>query len=62
MNPESCGHCGAPIVQASRGWARGVVLCHTGTLPPQAPPMDCYRLVTLWRHRVDGRCCRREAA
>lgn len=57
-----CGHCHRPITQASRGIAAdGTVLCHTGTLPPDAEPADCYRLVTQRGHAVDGSCCRKNA-
>ena len=54
-----CGHCGRPLTpQSGYGFARGVELCHTGTMPPTADPPDCYRLVTVWAHKPDGACCR----
>lgn len=60
--PVICGHCHRPIVQASRGIAAdGADLCHTGTLPPDAEPADCYRLVTVHSHAANGSCCRKEA-
>lgn len=59
MTEATCGHCGRPITQASRGWAAdGTVLCHTGTIPADVEPQDCYRLVTIYRHLTDGTCCR----
>ena len=59
---EACGHCGRPITSASRGIAAdGTVLCHTGTMPPIAQPMDCYRLVTIQGHQPNGECCRTPA-
>lgn len=58
MTDDTCGHCRRPIVTASRGWAAdGTVLCHTGTLPPDADPPDCYRLATIYGHATDGSCC-----
>lgn len=54
-----CGHCGRP--RRGYGFADGVDLCHTGTLPPDAEPADCYRLVTQRGHAVDGSCCRKNA-
>lgn len=50
-----CAHCGEPIKNASRGGVDGHPLHHTGTLPPQAPPVDCYRLVTVYRERLGSR-------
>lgn len=61
--PVTCGHCGREITQASRGWAAdGTVLCHTGTIPPDAEPPDCYRLVEVYLHQPDGSCCRNQPA
>ena len=51
-----CGHCGLP--RRGYGFADGVDLCHTGTLPPDAEPADCLRLVTVYQHAADGSCCR----
>ena len=63
MNDETCGHCGRPITTAARGWAAdGTVLCHTGTVPPDDDPPDCYRLVLIYRHAADGSCCLELAA
>jgi hypothetical protein len=53
-----CGHCGRPIDTTARGNANGTWLCHTGTLPPNAEPRDCYRLVTVYGHSPEGSCCR----
>lgn len=54
-----CGHCGRP--RRGYGFADGTALCHTGTLPPDAEPAYCYRLVTQRGHAADGSCCRKEA-
>jgi hypothetical protein len=62
LEPATCGHCHREITTASRGWAAdGTVLCHTGTLPPDGEPMDCYRLVLLHQHAADGTCCDRRS-
>ena len=59
MSEGTCGHCGRPFESASRGTAAdGTVLCHTGTIPPDAEPPDCCRLVTIYGHASDGLCCR----
>lgn len=59
----TCGHCRRPIATASRGWAADkTVLCHTGTLPPDAEPPDCYRLVTIYGHSTNGYCCHGQQA
>ena len=59
MTDVTCGHCGRPIMTAARGWAAdGTALCHTGTIPPDSEPPDCYRLVTVHGHDADGACCR----
>lgn len=46
--PTTCGHCGKPIEGSSRGYAQGVVLCHSGVIPPWREPWDCYRLLTIY--------------
>lgn len=62
LEAETCGHCGRPITQASRGWAAdGTMLCHTGIIPAIAQPMDCYKLVTQQGHDPGGACCRTPA-
>lgn len=55
-HPGLCGHCGQP--PRGYGFADGVALCHTGTLPAEAEPPDCFRLVTVFDHAADGSCCR----
>lgn len=48
-----CAHCGSPV----RGYAitQGYQVCHTGTLPPQNEPLDCYRLVTVYKEPLGSR-------
>lgn len=55
--PRMCGHCGRPITVGG-GFAGGVDLCHTGTVPPGDDPPDCYVLCTRYEHATDGSCCR----
>jgi hypothetical protein len=55
----TCGHCGRP--RRGYGFVDDTALCHTGTLPPDADPADCYRLVVVAGHAADGSCCRKEA-
>jgi len=56
---EHCGHCERPLIGAARGWAAdSTLLCHTGTVPPDDDPPDCFRLVTVYQHVADGSCCR----
>ena len=50
-----CAHCGEPITEASRGQVGGHLLHHTGTVPPQAEPLDCYRLVTVYGEVLGSR-------
>ena len=56
MTDETCGHCGKPA--HGYGNVNGIRLCHTGTLPPDAEPPDCFRLVQIYQHKADGSCCR----
>ena len=51
-----CGHCGRP--RTGYGSVGGIALCHTGTLPPQGEPLDCYRLVTVYREPLGSRITR----
>lgn len=48
-----CAHCGKPRI--GLGGIGGAKVCHTGTLPPQADPIDCYRLVTVYREPLGAR-------
>lgn len=57
-----CGHCGRTIPPYQRAYANGIDLCHTGTMPPDADPPDCYRLVTIYQHAANGSCCPELAA
>jgi hypothetical protein len=56
---EPCAHCGKPRV--GYGGINEAAVCHTGTVPAQAEPFDCYRLVTVYgeplgaRIAMDGR-------
>lgn len=53
MNADhSCAHCHRPLYGFGVA-ADGSVLCHTDD-----PRVDCYRLVTVYRHKTDGSCCR----
>lgn len=56
MSDRICGHCGGEL--NGFGFAGGFELCHTGTDPAWAMPLDCYRLVTVYGHQADGTCCR----
>jgi hypothetical protein len=58
VNDVKCGHCGREIPAHQRAYANGVDLCHTGTMPPDCDPPDCYRLCTVYFHATDGLCCR----
>lgn len=49
-----CAHCGRGL----RGFAvlaDGSPVCHTGTVPPQDEPQDCYRLVTVYGESLGSR-------
>lgn len=50
---NACGHCGRPRI--GLGWVGDVRVCHTGTLPPQDDPIDCYRLVTVYGEPLGSR-------
>lgn len=50
-----CGHCRRPAVGYAN--ANGIRLCHTGTVPMEDEPADCYRLVVVAGHAADGTCC-----
>lgn len=56
-NIVKCGHCGREMPPHQRAYANGIDLCHTGTMPPDGEPPDCYRLVTIYQHAVNGSCC-----
>lgn len=58
--PAICGHCRKSILPHQRAFAGDVDLRHTGTIPPDAEPADCYRLVTVLHHAADGSCCQKE--
>lgn len=49
-----CGHCGR--YPNGFGFAFGVDLCHNGIGTPWEEPLDCYRLVTIYGHRLAGSC------
>lgn len=55
MTNETCAHCGLSITGPSRGHVGALLLHHTGTIPPQADPIDCYRLVTVYREPIGAR-------
>jgi hypothetical protein len=59
--PVACGHCGRQINTAARGMVGGEWLCHTGMVPPDGEPQDCYHLVTVYGHYMGGSCCRNSA-
>jgi hypothetical protein len=48
-----CAHCGNQV----RGYAitQGQRVCHTGTVPAQSEPLDCYRLVTVYGEELGSR-------
>lgn len=52
-----CAHCHGLIPGPSRGGVGDNSYCHTGTLPPDDDPVDCYRLVTVYGHDPLGACC-----
>lgn len=56
MQIARCAHCKRPAIGFGIV-ATGEVVCHTGMLPPDAEPPDCYRLVTIYGHAADGSCC-----
>jgi hypothetical protein len=62
VNEVKCGHCGREMPPHQRAYANGIDLCHTGTMPPDAYPPDCYRLVLIYRHAANGSCCPELAA
>jgi hypothetical protein len=50
---EPCAHCGKP--RNGYGGIDAFAVCHTGTIPAQADPIDCYRLVTVYREPLGAR-------
>lgn len=57
MLERFCAHCGREIVSPSVGEVDGERMCHTGTLPPDSDPPDCYRLVTVYGEKLGARIC-----
>lgn len=55
-NAAICGHCHRPAIGYAN--ANGIRLCHTGTVPMEDEPTDCYRMVIVSGHAADGSCCR----
>lgn len=53
---KDCAHCGR-LLGVSYGVVNGEYLCHTGTVPPQEEPRDCYRLVTVYGEGLGSRIC-----
>lgn len=50
---ENCAHCGKP--RNGYGNYLGAKVCHSGTVPPQSDPIDCYRLLTVYGEPIGSR-------
>lgn len=50
-----CAHCGVVVRGAYGSTAGGAVVCHTGVVPPERAPYDCYRLVTVYGEKLGSR-------
>lgn len=50
-----CAHCWRPLTLSTGTLADGSRVCHTGTLPGDDGPPDCYRLVTVYGEKLGSR-------
>lgn len=50
-----CAHCWRPLTGSTGVLEDGSVVCHTGTVPGDEGPPDCYRLVTVYGETLGSR-------
>lgn len=50
-----CAHCGNTLTSPSFGEVNRQRVCHTGTVPPDRKPWDCYRLITVYGEQLGER-------